>query len=254
MPDGARLSRAEHIARALADAIVHGVIPPGLRLDERDLARQFDVSRTPIREALGALCSLGLAERRPRRGVVAAMLTPERLAEMFDVMAELEASTSRFAAVEMTAAERRRLVEVHEAARLAVQTGDPEGYEAINHRFHDILYDGSHNTYLRELTLAVRNRLMPFRRAQFRLRDRLARSWAEHDRVVQAVKRGEMETAARAMRAHVLNVGEASAGYIPHPPIARPRASTMPSPGRPAGMPGDDPAGPRPGHFTRTVT
>ena len=215
-PPRPRLSRAEHVVRALADAIVRGAIPPGVRLDERDLARQFDVSRTPVREALGGLCGLGLAERRPRRGVVAAMLTADRLAHMFAVMAELEAASSRFAAIDMTAVERRRLIEAHEASRLAVQAGDAEGYEAINRRFHEILYEGAHNPYLCELTLATRNRLMPFRRAQFHLRGRLARSWAEHDQVVQAVMRGDAETAARAMRAHVMMVGEASAEYIPH--------------------------------------
>jgi DNA-binding GntR family transcriptional regulator len=216
-PAGPHLSRAELIVRALADAIVRGSIPPGLRLDERDLARQFEVSRTPVREALGGLCMLGFAERRPRRGVVAAMLPPDRLADMFAVMAELEAACARFAATEMTASERRRLIEAHEAGRLMVQAGDPEAYEATNRRFHETLYDGAHNPYLRELTLATRNRLMPFRRAQFHLRGRLALSWAEHDQVVRAVLRGEAETAGRAMRAHVMTVGEASAEYIPHP-------------------------------------
>ena len=216
----AQISRAEQIQRDLADAIVRGAIPPGFRLDERELAARFSVSRTPVREALGGLCALGLAERRPRRGVLAALLSPDRLASLFAVMAELEASSARFAASAMIAAERRRLVDAHEAARLLVRAGDPEAYEAANRRFHEILYDGAHNASLREITLSVRNRLMPFRRAQFHLPARLARSWAEHDAVVQAVMQGDPETAAQAMRAHVLTVGEASAEYIPHTPIA----------------------------------
>ena len=214
--------RAEQIQRDLADAIVRGAIPPGFRLDERELAERFAVSRTPVREALGGLCALGLAERRPRRGVLAALLSPERLTAMFAVMAELEASAARFAALGMTSAERQRLAEAHEVARRLVQAGEPEAYEAANRRFHEVLYDGAHNAYLREITIAVRNRLMPFRRAQFHLRGRLARSWMEHDHVVRAVMRGEAETAARAMRAHVLTVGEASAEYIPDTPIALP--------------------------------
>jgi DNA-binding GntR family transcriptional regulator len=218
----AQISRAEQIQRDLADAIVRGAIPPGFRLDERELAERFAVSRTPVREALGGLCALGLAERRPRRGVLAALLSPERLNAMFAVMAELEAAAARFAAAAMTTAERRRLADSHDAAQVLVRVGDPDAYEAANRRFHEVLYDGAHNLYLREITLAVRNRLMPFRRAQFHLPDRLARSWAEHDQVVRAVMRGEAEAAARAMRAHVLTVGEASAEYIPHTPMALP--------------------------------
>ncbi len=210
-------SRADQVVRTLADEIVRGAIPPGLRLDERELAQRFAVSRTPVREALGGLCALGLAERRARRGVLAALLPPDRLAAMFAVMAELEAAACRFAAQAMTAAERVRLQTAHEEARLLVQGGDPESYEASNRRFHEILYEGAHNPYLREITLATRNRLMPFRRAQFHLLGRLARSWAEHDRVVAAILRGEAEAAARAMRAHVLTVGQASAEYVlPH--------------------------------------
>lgn len=208
--------------RALADAIVRGVIPPGLRLDDRDLARQFDVLRAPVREALGARCGFGLTERRPTRGVVTAMLASERLADMFEVIAEPEAATSRFAAVDVTAAKRRRLAAVHDASRLAVQAGDSEDYEAVNRQFHETLYGGAHKIYLRQLTLAVRNRLMPFRHAQFSLCDRLACSRAEHDRLVPSGMRGEAEAAMRAMRAHVVTEGEASAEYVPRKPIALP--------------------------------
>lgn len=217
---GPRLPRAAEIVRSLSDDIVRGAIAPGLRLDERDLAQRFSVSRTPVREALGGLCALGLAERRPRRGVVASLMPSDRLSAMFAVMAELEAASARLAALAMTFSERRRLTDAHDAARLLVQTGDPEAYECANRRFHEILYEGAHNPYLCEITLATRNRLMPFRRAQFHLLGRLARSWIEHDLVVRAVARGEAEAAAQAMRAHVLIVGEASAEYIPHSPTA----------------------------------
>ncbi len=99
-------TRAEEIRQLLADEIVRGRLPPGLPLEEIELARKFGVSRTPVREAIRQLEATGLAEARPRRGAVVAGVTRERLEEMFLVMLELEALCARGAARSMTPDER----------------------------------------------------------------------------------------------------------------------------------------------------
>ncbi len=86
----------------IEDEIVTRQLPPGTRLDEVELAQRFAVSRTPIREALIQLASAGLVELRPRRGAIVAQISPQRLMEMFDVMAELEALCGRLAARRIT--------------------------------------------------------------------------------------------------------------------------------------------------------
>ncbi|WP_022721971.1 FCD domain-containing protein, partial [Rhodopseudomonas sp. B29] len=70
-------------------------------------------------------------------------------------------------------------------------------------RFHNAIYDGAHNAYIAEITLATRVRVQPFRRAQFRNLGRLAKSHAEHERVVVAIMRGDKAGAAGAMRGHI---------------------------------------------------
>ena len=67
---------------------------------------------------------------------------------------------------------------------------------------------GSQNAYIAEMTLATRVRVQPFRRAQFRNLGRLAKSHAEHDRVVVAIMRGDKAGAAAAMRDHIALVRE----------------------------------------------
>jgi DNA-binding GntR family transcriptional regulator len=84
-------TRAEDIRLQLADEIVLGRIPPGERLDEAGLAARFGVSRTPIREALRQLTVMGLVDSRPHRGVIVTEITAEKLAELFELMTELEA-------------------------------------------------------------------------------------------------------------------------------------------------------------------
>ena len=122
------------------------------------------------------------------------------------MMAELEALCAGFAAERMTAAERAVMEDMHEKLRVLIQSGDPQRYHEVNEAFHASIYAGAHNSYLAEMTLATRTRVQPFRRAQFRILGRLAKSHLEHDRVVQAILRGERVLAAQTMHAHIITV------------------------------------------------
>ena len=202
-PSVAKITRAEELRLQLADEIVRGVLPPGAPLDESDIARRFSVSRTPVREALRQLVVSGLVEARPHRGAVVARPTIERLAGMFEAMAELEAICAGLAAERMTPIERHRLEAVHEELRVLSHAGNPDRFHAVNERFHNSIYVGSQNAYIAEMTLATRVRVQPFRRAQFRNLGRLGKSQAEHDRIVVAIMRGDKAGAASAMRDHI---------------------------------------------------
>ena len=198
-----KVTRAEELRLQLADEIVRGVLPPGSALDETDIARRFSVSRTPVREALRQLVASGLVEARAHRGAVVAQPSLDRLTEMFEAMAELEALCAGLAAERMPPADRQKLEAIHEELRVLSHAGNPERFHEVNERFHNAIYAGSQNGYIAEMTLATRVRVQPFRRAQFRNLGRLAKSHAEHDRVVVAIMRGDKAGAAAAMRAHI---------------------------------------------------
>jgi DNA-binding GntR family transcriptional regulator len=198
-----KTTRAEELRRQLADEIVRGVLTPGAALDETEIAKRFNVSRTPVREALRQLVASGLVESRPHHGAVVARPSFERLTGMFEAMAELEAMCAGFAAERMSPLERQDLEAIHAELRLLSHQGNPERFHEMNERFHNAIYAGSHNDYIAEITLATRVRVQPFRRAQFRNLGRLAKSHAEHDRVVVAIMRGDRTGAATAMRGHI---------------------------------------------------
>jgi DNA-binding GntR family transcriptional regulator len=202
-PSVAKITRAEELRLQLADEIVRGTLRPGAPLDETDIARRFNVSRTPVREALRQLVASGLVEARAHRGAVVARPSIERLTGMFEAMAELEALCAGFAAERMTPVERHRLEAVHEELRLLSYAGNPDRFHEVNERFHNTIYAGSQNAYIAEMTFATRVRVQPFRRAQFRNLGRLAKSQVEHDRVVVAILRGDKAGAAAAMRDHI---------------------------------------------------
>ncbi|AJY51232.1 GntR family transcriptional regulator [Halomonas sp. KO116] len=198
----------------LADEIISGDIAPGTKLDARVIAERFAVSRTPVREMFGHLAAMGLVEKRPNRGVTVANITDELLLAMYEAMSELEAACARLCALRMTLEERQALQRLHKDALRIVRDGTTSDYEAFNHEFHTHLYEGSHSPYLRDLALATRSRLKPFRKAQFRMPQRPSLSWQEHDAIVVAILEGDGEAAARATRSHVMQVSISTQHYI----------------------------------------
>ena len=200
----------EQMVKAIADMIVTGTMQPGEKLDEFSLAARFQVSRTPVREALRELGAMGLVERQPNRSAVVTNVSGGYLSSMFEAMAELEGVCARLAAGRMTVAERRALELSHHASMRLVRDGAEEDYAAYNVEFHTRLYNGTHNDHVFELVTQTRARLSPFRRAQFRLPGRLSKSYSEHQDIVTAILRGDGEAAGKAAYAHVSIVSDAS--------------------------------------------
>jgi len=205
---------SDRIRNALTDEIAHGSLPAGTQLDEQQLADRFGASRTPVREALRQLAVSGLVEMRPRRGVVVTRMTPERVMDMFEAMAEIEAMCVRLAAFRMTPLERSHLLRLHRQSAALVEAGDVDAYDAFNLEFHETLYRATHNSFLAEQAIATRTRLNAFRRTQLRQGNRIVHSREEHDGVMAAIAEGDGDLAARRMRAHMLNAASALDQYI----------------------------------------
>ncbi|WNG28248.1 GntR family transcriptional regulator [Cystobacter fuscus] len=205
---------SERIRLALEEEIATGALKPGVALDEQQLATRFGASRTPVREALRQLSVTGLVELRPRRGVVVTPLSPERIMDMFEMTAELEAMCVRLATWRMTPLERSQLQQLHEGSAAMVRAGDLDAYDDFNRRFHETLYRATHNQFMVEQALSLRTRMAAFRRTQLRQGDRMTRSRSEHEELMRAIARGDGEEAARCMRAHLLNASSALTHYI----------------------------------------
>jgi DNA-binding GntR family transcriptional regulator len=199
--------RVDTLAQKIADLVLSGGLPPGSKLEEQALADQFAVSRTPIREALRQLASSGLIELRPNRGAFVAHVTPEQLDVMFVAMAELEATCARLAAMSMAPLERRNLQRLHERMAEQARRDLVKDFTESNDALHQMIYQGAHNSVLSDMAQALRVRLAPYRRAQFRNDGRLERSYAEHDAVVKAIISGDPASAHAAMLHHVDLVG-----------------------------------------------
>ncbi|MBS0447341.1 MAG: GntR family transcriptional regulator [Proteobacteria bacterium] len=205
---------SERLRESIEEEIATGKLLPGTHLDEVELATRFSVSRTPIREALSLLLGEGLVENRPRRGTVVAQVSPQRLVEMFEVMAELEAMCVRLATRRIADAELEALQEVHERCRAAADQRDPDAYFYANEEFHRALYRASHNAFLADQAQSLQRKLRPYRRLQLRVRNRVQRSFDEHESIVDAIRAGDADAAMAAVRNHVIVQGERFADLL----------------------------------------
>ena len=205
---GMERKRSDIVAEKLEGMILDGTFADGQRLDEVQLAEQFEVSRTPLREAFQRLALSGLVEQLPRRGVFVRQPGPVELVEMFEVMAELEAVCARLAATRITDDALEELQTANTNCQRAIDAQDSDRYYRENELFHAILYRESGNSFLEKECKRLHRRLTPFRRLQLRLRGRLRQSMAEHEAIVAALQVGDPDAASDVVRDHVAVQGE----------------------------------------------
>ncbi|GMG85508.1 GntR family transcriptional regulator [Paralimibaculum aggregatum] len=212
--DPSRRTHCEQIARDLEHDIVTGVLLPGQKLDERGLAERFGSSRTPVREAIRILVARGLVATVANRGAEVAQIAVTEIVEMFEVMAELEGMCAGLAARRMSAEELTDLERFHARCLEYVESVDPDAYYDANVTFHDAIYMGSHNSYLEGQTRFLRRRLSPYRRIQLHQARRISDSYAEHGRILQAIRDRDPDRASAEMKGHVNVQGQSLSDVV----------------------------------------
>ena len=207
-------TRAGSIRNVLEREIVSGERMPGDRLDEPQLTRRFGVSRTPVREALVELATVGLVEMRPHRSAVVAEIGVAQILEMYEVLAELEGLSARLAARRMTNRERSKLRALHEDIAVAVNGDDHAAFAPLNQAFHDLVHAGSHNGILIGQIDTLNRRLSPYRRIYREEPHDLGTPHAEHDAVVGAILDRDEQAADRIFGGHTALRAERIADFI----------------------------------------
>ena len=196
--DGGLLSR-------LRELVLGDGYAPGTALSEVRLAEHFDVSRTPVREALKQLQVEGLVEIRPKVGTFVRQMTRREIVEMFQVKEILEGMAARLMAQRGHIPELDQLRANLDSAKNAEKTGDTAAYAALVHDFHETIVRGSDNRKLAEHYTGLMNQLSYHRMVLRSVQHpgRLSRSCAEHRRIVELITEKDGVGAETAMRDHV---------------------------------------------------
>ncbi|MDB5820433.1 MAG: GntR family transcriptional regulator [Rhizobacter sp.] len=194
---------SEELQETLQDLIVSGVLKPGARLDEAELGERFEVSRTPVREALKALAGTGLVDLRGPNGVCVASVSLPTLIEMFQMMAVMEGLCAKFAARRATPAQKQHLAAIHARLEQCLASGDHSVFYDVNQEFHDALYDASNTSYLADQTRALRKRVRVYRRYVTFQPGRMTATIGEHEAILGAIERNDPAAAFAASVDHV---------------------------------------------------
>lgn len=192
------LSR-DAIARKIEDEILTGVLMPGDRLDERGLALRLGVARTPGREAIRRVASLGLVEVKPRSGSLVVEVGLEELFQIFDVIAQLEGVCACHCAERMDGAE-------HDEFRRCVErcpaSSSPEDHAVATAVFHSVICRSAKNEHLYWTVPLARQHFASYRNYAFRRPGRIKRSAEEHVAIADAICAGDAIRAQLLMAQH----------------------------------------------------
>ncbi|MFC3103919.1 GntR family transcriptional regulator [Salinisphaera aquimarina] len=221
-PDPPRTLADRALAR-LQDDIVRGVIAPGTKLGESELAARYGVSRGPMREVIRRLESRKLLERKVHVGTRVTSLDPQRLAHLYFVREALEGMAARTAATAMSDAEiamLHALLEQHE------QQQDLKEDIAYFQRegdldFHYRIIQGSHNPALVETLIGELYYLIRMSRYQFSsVAKRPRKALQEHRQIVEAIEARDGELAELLMRRHISRARRNIEAESAHPAVS----------------------------------
>lgn len=199
---------ADQLIEILRQEIHAGILKPGDQLEEAALSERFDVSRTPVREAVRSLVENGLLEMRSRKGAVVRVLSAKEIIDLFEISAELEAFASRLASERITRADVSTIREGFQDCTDAAEANDAIAYAAANLKFHKAIHEASGNVWLVDQLTQLETRINPYRSIPYQVVGRLPRSVEEHREIMEAIEAGNGELAANLMRDHMMLQGK----------------------------------------------
>jgi DNA-binding GntR family transcriptional regulator len=181
----------EELLAALRDYLVEGNLADGARVPERALCERFNISRTPLREALKVLAAEGLIELLPNRGARVRELNAEDIRELFDVMGGLEALAGRLACERISEADFVKIEQMHHEMYRFYLRRDMHGYFHCNQGIHQSIVSAAGNATLASTYASLAGRI---RRVRYSAnlatdRDRWGEAMREHEAILDALRR-----------------------------------------------------------------
>lgn len=212
MPNGNRLEPInldtyqplrEAVCESLRKAIRSGILAPGERLMEVQLAEELGISRTPIREAIRKLEQEGYVIMLPRRGTYVSSVSVHDVQEIFEIRSALESLSIGLAARRIENEELEQLQKLLTLIEGYIDTNDIDNIVKTDIEFHNLLYTVSRNERLGVIINNLKEQLARFRKLSMSYPGRLKDTLEEHREMVEAVANGDVEAARDAAERHM---------------------------------------------------
>jgi DNA-binding GntR family transcriptional regulator len=194
------LSKTDMVVAMIRELIITGELAGGKQLRQRDLAARFQVSQTPVREAMRRLESEGLVVGDTHRGFTVVESDAGSTEENFQIRAVLESLAASLAAPKIDDGGIDRLRELNGEMRKLAE--DDPRYPGLNRDFHFLLYEYAHSPLL----LSLMRLLWQALHGGPRVARTHEESTRQHDEIIEALRRGDAEAASTATYQHIMGV------------------------------------------------
>ncbi len=190
----------DQVYQILRDRVLAASLKPGEFIREQDVSARLQVSRTPVREALGRLASEGFLERIPHRGFRVPEESAADLAEFYPIMCALEVLAAEESFPRLDADALEELREVNRSYRAAFAEQDIKAGIAVNHEFHHLLSAGSSNDRLLRMLDELRSKVKSLEIWAFSHISEWTESIEQHDQILDAIEAGSIERAIEVLK------------------------------------------------------
>lgn len=205
---GDALSLPELAYRRIRASILNAEIPPGSDLRQEHIAKEYGISRVPLREAMSRLHAEGLIMKLPRRGFIVPSLTLNEIVEICELNIVLEEHAAVIATRERTD---RDVAEVGEIL-LRMEALDPNNpdhlapWQELARQFHQRIFQSARRQRLQEVTMNHRDALEPYIRLEDNLLDHISQSNRDHREIFEAFQARDTQAAGRLSREHAESI------------------------------------------------
>lgn len=190
----------DQVYNILRDRVLAGKMTPGEFIREHDVSDRLQVSRTPVREALGRLASEGFLERIPHRGFRVPEESVVGLVEFYPIICALEVLAAEESFDRLDAEAIKELRAVNREYQEAFQSQDIAAGISNNHRFHDLLSAGSSNQRLRTMLEKLRSKVESLEIWAFSHIAEWAESIDQHEEILAAIEAGKFVLAIEVLK------------------------------------------------------
>lgn len=195
----------EIVFESLREAIIGGILRPGERLMEIQLAEEMGVSRTPVREAIRKLELEGFVVMIPRKGAYVAGISLKDIADVFEIRAALEGLAAGLAAERITEEELEEMERLLVRKAEIIENNDLESIVEVDTDFHAVLFKASRNDRLSQILNNLREQIQRFRTTSLAVPGRMKEALEEHRKITEALSERNVTLAQSLATEHIEN-------------------------------------------------
>ena len=208
------LTLRERIVEFVKDAIIKGRLKPGGRVPESELAEMFGISRTPIREAFRQLESEGFITFTPRKGAIVSPITDKDVIEFYAIKGLLEGYAAKMACCKISDKEIRRMEDLNSQMTKCAERNDVKNFFKLDNQLHDVFLKICGNDKLYNLIYVLVQQFERFRKTSLSLSGRMWSSVKQHNEIIEAFKKRDVDLVERLVKANAEKGGEQLAQEI----------------------------------------